>query len=414
MHTQRTTTTRRLTSVRVLHYGWITFLWMALALPNPGFADRADGLGIPLLETGFSPDAAVPPNADRKPQATLFDHGDPTDYEQLMLELINRARAAPATEAARLGIDLNDDLAPGTISPDPKPPLSLHPLLIDAARAHSQWMLDTDTFSHTGINGSSPGDRMTNAGYVFSGSWTWGENIAWGGSTGSIDTESQTRGRHDSLFLSSGHRQNICHAEFDEIGLGLLTGQFTTSGGTTYNALMVTQNYAKSGATPGPRVLGVVFNDANGNAVYDIGEGEAGVNVTIQGNDWHAVTSTSGGYAVPYSGSEGMLRVTFDGGALPRPVTLEIEKTGANIKLDLELVALPQMRVVAGSASMTSEGFAFTVEGHDQLVFDLQYSTNCLDWTSVQTYAFDAMPQELSHQPAGDSPAHFYRLRWSD
>ena len=33
--------------------------------------------------------------------------------------------------------------------------------LIDAADAHSTWMLATDTFSHTGANGSSAGDRTS-------------------------------------------------------------------------------------------------------------------------------------------------------------------------------------------------------------------------------------------------------------
>jgi hypothetical protein len=43
----------------------------------------------------------------------------PTDYEQYMLELLNRARANPAAEAARHGIDLNEGLPAGTISTTP-------------------------------------------------------------------------------------------------------------------------------------------------------------------------------------------------------------------------------------------------------------------------------------------------------
>ena len=38
-----------------------------------------------------------------------------TALEQMLLELINRARLDPAAEAARFGIDLNEGLAPGTI-----------------------------------------------------------------------------------------------------------------------------------------------------------------------------------------------------------------------------------------------------------------------------------------------------------
>ena len=47
-----------------------------------------------------------------------------------MLELINRARMYPAAEAARLGIALNQGLAPGTISTAPKQVLAMNDLLV--------------------------------------------------------------------------------------------------------------------------------------------------------------------------------------------------------------------------------------------------------------------------------------------
>ncbi|MBR6461319.1 MAG: hypothetical protein IKS95_05775, partial [Verrucomicrobia bacterium] len=84
--------------------------------------------------------------------ATLYDHGDPTIYEQYMLELVNFARATPEAEAARLGITLNQGLGEGTLDGTDKQPLAFHPLLFVSARAHSDWMLETDTFEHTGIN----------------------------------------------------------------------------------------------------------------------------------------------------------------------------------------------------------------------------------------------------------------------
>jgi uncharacterized protein YkwD len=79
-------------------------------------------------------------------------------------------------------------------------------------------MLATDTFSHTGANGSSPGDRMTAAGYAFGGSWSWGENISirWGG-TQAIN-QATIDAFHDGLFRSPGHRDNIEDAGFREIG----------------------------------------------------------------------------------------------------------------------------------------------------------------------------------------------------
>ena len=58
--------------------------------------------------------------------------------EQLMLELINRARMNPAAEAARQGIDLNQGLAPGTISAAPKQVLAMNDLLVAVGRQPQQ------------------------------------------------------------------------------------------------------------------------------------------------------------------------------------------------------------------------------------------------------------------------------------
>src|SRR3954469_13361156 len=100
---------------------------------------------------------------------------EPTALDQYLIEMINRARANPAKEAARLGIDVNEGLSQGQITTAPKQPLAFDPALTDSARGHAKWMLDNDVFSHTGAGGSNPGDRMADAGYNFTGNWRWGE-----------------------------------------------------------------------------------------------------------------------------------------------------------------------------------------------------------------------------------------------
>ena len=42
--------------------------------------------------------------------AVLYDSGDPTPAEQLVLEYINRARSNPVAEGSRLGIDIHEGL----------------------------------------------------------------------------------------------------------------------------------------------------------------------------------------------------------------------------------------------------------------------------------------------------------------
>jgi hypothetical protein len=254
----------------------------------------------------------------------------PTAFEQYFLELVNRARLDPAAEAARLGIGLNDGLAAGTITTAAKQPLAFNPLLIDAAEAHSAWMLATDTFSHTGANGSAPGDRMAAAGYSFGGSWSWGENISirWGG-TPAI-TAATIDAFHDGLFRSPGHRKNIENAGFREIGIGVQAGEYKGS-----NGLTATEDFARSGSQA--FLLGVAFDDRDGDHRYDPGEGLGGVAVDIRastGQTWHLATWDAGGWQQPLAA--GTYSVTFSGGGLTAPVVRTAVLGTVNLKLDLD------------------------------------------------------------------------------
>lgn len=114
-------------------------------------------------------------------------------------------------------------------------------------------MLATDTFSHTGAGGSSPGDRMAASGYGFTGSWIWGENIAirWGG--GTAVNAGQVEAFHDGLFRSAGHRENILNEGFRETGIGLALGEYRGSTGAT-----ATEVFARSGT--GAFLTGVAFS----------------------------------------------------------------------------------------------------------------------------------------------------------
>jgi Ca2+-binding RTX toxin-like protein len=139
----------------------------------------------------------------------------PANLETLFLQLINEARA-------------NAGVRPVTFDGE----------LLDSSDAHSAWMDQTDTFSHTGVNGSSAGTRMTTAGYGWQG---WGENIAYvsGGMT-----EATVRQLHTNLMNSPGHYANIVNGSFGEIGIGLKEG--TING---HKVVFVTQNFGTPNAT---------------------------------------------------------------------------------------------------------------------------------------------------------------------
>jgi hypothetical protein len=203
-------------------------------------------------------------------------------------------------------------------------------------------MLDADVFSHTGAGGSTPQNRMAAAGYPFTGSWAWGENIAWAGTTGAPPNQTfYTESLHGNLFRSPGHRKNILDPIFDEAGFGVLSGQFTQAG-TTYNAVMVTEGFARSGGSPspdGPFLLGVVYNDGAvaSNGVFDAGEGISGVKVVPARGSHYTITGSSGGYAVPVPSLSGTVQIDVEGGPFTRFRKGLILALGANTKLDIQL-----------------------------------------------------------------------------
>ena len=243
--------------------------------------------------------------------------------DQYMLELMNRARLDPAGEAARYGIDLNQGLAPGTIGTGSKQVLAPNDLLGAASTQHSMWMIQTDTFSHTGINGTQPWDRASLEGY----SWTSiGENIAWVGTTGAVDLLSSVNALHENLFLSAGHRQNLLNDSFREVGVSVETGVFTS--GANYNAAMATQLYGLSGSAV--YLTGVAYTDSDLDLFYSMGEGRGNVVFTAQNHS--DTTEAAGGYALDLSAGSAVA-VTGTAGGTGFSCTMDM--SAGNVKLDL-------------------------------------------------------------------------------
>lgn len=144
--------------------------------------------------------------------------------ERQMLDLINAERASRGLQPVQLELRLND-----------------------AAEDHSQWMLQVDKFSHTGVGQSQPWDRMGDAGFVFSGSWRATENIAWQSVRGAPGLSDDVQNLHDNLMNSPGHRANILDSNVTVIGIGIETGKYLYNG-YNYDAIMVTQNFARTSA----------------------------------------------------------------------------------------------------------------------------------------------------------------------
>ncbi len=254
-----------------------------------------------------------------------------TAFEQLVLELINRARLDPAGEAARFGFALNEGLAPGTISPTAKQPLAPNDALLAAARGHSQFMITHDVAGHVGIGDGDPGTRTAAAGYGPAS--TLGENIGifplFGGELATaIDI-------YEALFIDTsvagrGHRLNILKSTYKEVGVGEIVGDF--QGGSD---VVQTTNF---GARAGKVFLtGVAINDTDNDNFYDVGQGHGGVKVTVRlggaavGSD---TTEAAGGYAAAVAAGKPYM-VSFTGGRLPSPVSVSVVGVTQNVKIDL-------------------------------------------------------------------------------
>src|SRR5262245_65198679 len=102
------------------------------------------------------------PRLEELESRRLLSGYQPTAAEQLFLERLNDARANPAAYGASIGIDLSNVA--------PSQPLAFDTRLIQSARDHSQDMSDHNYFSHTGSDGSNPGQRMSAAGFPWQ-SW---------------------------------------------------------------------------------------------------------------------------------------------------------------------------------------------------------------------------------------------------
>lgn len=147
-----------------------------------------------------------------------------TRLESYMISLINAERAEAGLRPLRFDRDLNQ-----------------------SADAHSTWMLARDIFSHAGRGGSDLRDRVEDAGYQLTGSWSLGENLGLRSKDGDASLRDEVRAIHNDLMDSPGHRANILGRGYDEAGIGIKVGEYQGMA-----VVMVTQNFGRTRADDRP------------------------------------------------------------------------------------------------------------------------------------------------------------------
>ncbi|MEN8219819.1 MAG: hypothetical protein ABFS56_26415 [Pseudomonadota bacterium] len=269
--------------------------------------------------------------------AVLFLHtaiataiaAEPTEYEQYMLELINRARQNPDAEVARLNTGSLNEGPPTlgreswTIMPGARQPIAFNPHLIEAARNYATLLNDNDVFRRT-YGGTDTKSRMTTAGYTpgpyqpsvygstASGYVPGRENLSrareWP-SNGYTNSEMKTQvdNAHKSLFndfdtASRGHRSTMMYSQWREIGIGISIGTDIINR-KKWDSIYIAYDVAAQAGNP--FLTGVVYKDTDDDEFYTPASGEAlggwKVEAFVAGTKTSAGSTTtfaSGGYSL--------------------------------------------------------------------------------------------------------------------
>lgn len=148
----------------------------------------------PTTTTPIVTTASMPPPAATVTLLSAEQTCNQTDFQRTITNLINQARAS--------------NQMCGTTSYPAVAPLAWNTKLFNAAAGHSADMASQNYFSHTSLDGRTPGQRMTNAGYNWS---SYGENIAMG--------QSSIASVMDTWMKSAGHCANIMNARLTEVAV---------------------------------------------------------------------------------------------------------------------------------------------------------------------------------------------------
>jgi uncharacterized protein YkwD len=277
----------------------------------------------------------------------------PTSASQYALSLMNLARTNPQAAANWLnqavandpnvqatlnyyGVNLQQKLGQLS-SATAQPPLAWNGSLANAAQGHSQDMYNNNFQSHTGTDGSSPTDRVSAAGY---------ENAASVGED-AFAYASSVENSIEAFLLDwgvsdDGHYKNIMQPgtsagqAYSDVGVGVANG--TDAGGNP--KAVVTVDFARS-QNPQPQLVGVVYNDNNGDGVYGLGEGQGGVTIKATNLSTGASSSTTsaspGGYQMPLSAGSYEVDAIGSNGQTLSSQNISIGST--NVEADFNLLS---------------------------------------------------------------------------
>ena len=275
-----------------------------------------------------------------------------TDFEQEMLELVNRARLDPLSEydalmgtssgatgvatKIRNAIDLFNvdlDLFRDQLADlDAVAPLAWSSELAEAARGHSAQMIAFGSQSHQFPAELGLGARVTAAGYehrrtVAENVFAYTDNPVQGHAGFFIDWGNTSA----AILKLTGHRLAILNGIFTDVGISTIA---ETDSAAAVDPWVMIQNFGTK-FTSHPQLVEVVLQDIDGHLYYDAAEGLDDLTITATNAAGDRFVRTSwgcGGYQIELAGET--YEVVFSGGELVGNMSATETIANENVKLD--------------------------------------------------------------------------------
>ncbi len=290
----------------------------------------------------------------------------PSAQQAYMLELLNLARTNPSQAAQRFTTNLSANVeatlayyninlpqVEQTIASAPvKPPLAWNDSVASAAQWQSQDQANTGVQSHVGSDGSNFTTRMQRAGYT--NAVSTGEDIY---AYSTSPDEAMQAFLIDWGVADAGHRMNIQQPNtapgqaYRDAGVGIVN----TAPGSKIGPEIITVDFG-SQQNEQATLMGLAYNDLNGDNFYEPGEGQGGVTVTAtnlatgasqstqtQGAGYYALSLAPGNYKV--TATEGNLLLNSQ----------NVNVGNLNVEVDYNLSQLmPQAQPISVSSPSVS------------------------------------------------------------
>ena len=257
---------------------------------------------------------------------------DPTPLEQAYLESINRTRLDPQAELDVIFestspiLDAREQSIQAAINffnvdrevflqqwsqLEPAAPLAWNGDLIDAAETHNLLMRSEDTQSHNLPGEPGLAERISDEGYALTlaaeNVYAFAQSHLHGHAAFVIDWGDTPTGIQDP----AGHRDNYLNPALQEVGISVIEDSDPL---TNVGPNLVTENFGRRNGYQA-QLLGVVYEDGNGNGIYDPGEGFSDLDITVVSRDtgetFTTQTLTAGGYQLEVP--DGFYEVRLDG-----------------------------------------------------------------------------------------------------